>query len=159
MGVPISCLAESEVPAQTATEGKFSEQEINSNSCETQEFIDLFEPFQKRTEEKVVCSKSKSSDVSHSLRDFDVLCLPLQTLISAFYIFYNFSPLLLPYILLLFWKTAFKLKGFFLYFLLPTFFPVKPENEQGRRTSLEKFTRSVVSSFSFPYSLSSELHF
>ncbi|XP_071894931.1 regulator of G-protein signaling 6 isoform X2 [Anas platyrhynchos] len=35
----------------------------------------------------------------------------------------------------------------------------KPENEQGRRTSLEKFTRSVVSSFSFPSSLSSELHF
>lgn len=48
---------------------------------------------------------------------------------------------------------------FFCIFFLCTFFPVKPENEQGRRTSLEKFTRSVVSSFLFPSSLSSELHF
>lgn len=104
----------------------------------------------------MVFSKSKSSDVSHSLRDFDFLCLPLQTLISAFYIFLQLSPFAASlYFAVL--KTAFKLKGFFLYFFLLTFFPVKPENEQGRRTSLEKFTRSVVSSFYFPYSLSSFL--
>lgn len=67
----------------------------------------LFDPFKKLTGGKVTFSKSRSSDVSHSVRGFGFLCLLLQTLISAFYVgffffFYNFSPLLLPYILLLF---------------------------------------------------------
>lgn len=42
---------------------------------------------QKNHRGKVIFSESKSSDVSHSLRHFDFLCLLLQTLISAFYIF------------------------------------------------------------------------
>lgn len=45
-----------------------------------------------------------------------------------------------------------KLKNFFPCIFLPTLFfflPLKPESEQGRRTSLEKFTRSVVSSAGF----------
>lgn len=114
----------------------------------------------KNSQEKRWHSPRVEVVMSHSVGGFGFLCLLLQTLITGFYFFYNFFFLLLPHILLLFWKTAFKLKGFFfLYFFLPTFFPIKPENEQGRRTSLEKFTRSVVSSFSFPSSLSSELHF
>ena len=38
---------------------------------------------------------------------------------------------------------------FFSVFFSLSFFSLKPESEQGRRTSLEKFTRSVVSSAGF----------
>jgi len=53
----------------------------------------LFEPLKKLTGEKVTFSKSKNSDVSPSLRGFGFLCLLLQTLISAFYIFLQLLPL------------------------------------------------------------------
>lgn len=112
----------------------------------------------KLTGEKVTFSKSRSSDVSFC-KGFWFLMFAAANIDYWFLHFFTFSPCCFLVFCCCFEKLHLSWRVCFLYFFLPTFFPVKPENEQGRRTSLEKFTRSVVSSFSFPSSLSSELHF